>query len=92
MKQIFLYGIADLDGRYEIVAYSYMEQQEHFSISNVKQYATWLKLKYPRIAHVYAIDNRKGLAYEYKCTKRKNTFAENLAFRDILEREGLKVI
>ena len=91
MKQIFLYGIADLDGRYEIVAYSYIEQ-ESFSISSVKHYATWLKLKNPSIAHVYAIDNRKGLAYEYKCTKRKNTFAENLAFRDILEREGLKII
>ena len=92
MKQIFLYGIADLDGRYEIVAYSYMEQQESFSISTVKHYATWLKVKNPSIAHVYAIDNRKGLGYEYKTTKRKNTFVENLAFRDILEREGLKII
>lgn len=92
MKQIFLYGITDLDGRYEIVAYSYIEQQESFSINSIKQYASWLRLKNPRIVHVYAIDNRKGLAYEYKCTKRKNTFAENLAFRDILEREGLKII
>ena len=92
MKQIFLYGIADLDGRYEIVAYSYIEQQEHFSINTIKRYATWLKLKYPRSVHVYAIDNRKGLAYVYKTTKRKNTFPENLAFRDILDREGLKII
>ena len=91
MKQIFLYGIADLDGRYEIVAYSYMEQ-EVLSINGIKHHAMWLKFKNPLIVHVYAIDNRKGLAYEYKSTKRKNTFVENLAFRDILEREGLKII
>lgn len=91
MKQIFLYGIADFDERYEIVAYTHIDQ-ESISIDKLRQYAYWLKMKNQRIEHVYAIDSRYGLYHEYKHTKRINTFVGNLTFKDTLEREGLLII
>lgn len=91
MKKIYLYGISNIENRYEVKAYSYIEEDK-ISISNLKAHAAWLRMNYEGVDSVYAIDQRPGLAYDYKSTKRKNTFVANHAFRDILEREGLKII
>ena len=91
MNKIFLYGISNFEGRYEIVEYSFIETGS-LTINTLKQHASWLKCKNQRIEHVYAIDSRCGLYHEYTHTKRINTFVGNLTFKDTLEREGLLLI
>jgi hypothetical protein len=91
MKKVYLYGISNIENRYEIKGYSYIEEGR-ISISNLKAHAAWLRMNFAGVDSVYAIDERPGLAYDYKSTKRKNTFVANHAFRDILEREGLKIL
>lgn len=54
--------------------------------------ASWLKIKYPNVDHVYAIDNKKGLAYEYKMAIKRNSVEGNVVFKDMLETEGLLIV
>ena len=91
MKKIFLYGIANAEDAYRVVMYSYIED-EFVSIRNLIIHASWMRFENPSIDHVYAIDNRKGLAYDYRRTIKQNTIESNVSFKDILEREGLLII
>ena len=88
----YLYGIANREGRYEVRGYAYLESPS-VSIGKLKEYASWVKINASGdIEHVFAIDDRPGLARAYFGAKKSNTFTDNIAFLDILEREGLKII
>ena len=91
MKKIFLYGIANAEDAYRVVMYSCIED-EFVSIRNLIIHASWMRFKNPSIDHVYAIDNRKGLLYDYQSTIKRNTMESNSSFKDILEREGLLIM
>lgn len=91
MKKIFLYGLAGADEMYRVVRYSYIEA-ENISIKNIVGHAGWLRFKNPTIEHVYAIDERAGLAGEYRTAWKRNTIESHAIFKDILEREGLLII
>lgn len=91
MKRIFLYGLANAEKQYQVVRYSYIEP-DFISIENIMGQAAWLALKNPDVEHVYACDERYGLATEYRYTVRKNTMESNIAFKDMLERMAIMII
>lgn len=64
MQQIILYGIAGADSQYRVVRY-YVIDAELVSISRIIFHANLIRIKYPNIEHVYAVDNRRGLRREY---------------------------
>lgn len=91
MKQIFLYGLGGAKDQYRVIRYEAIDE-EFFSIRNIVNDAKWLKIKYPSIEHVYAIDNRRGLRRDYIEAIKTNSIESCFVFRDILESEGLKII
>lgn len=88
---IYLYGIAGADKQYRVIRYTYIDD-ERVSIDTIKMYASWLKINYSAIEHVYAIDNRPGLGASYREAIRKDSIESMVVFKDILEREGIRVI
>lgn len=90
MKTIYLYGIAGATDSYRVVRYVYIPQDE-VSIMTINYEATMMKVRYPNIEHVYAMDNRRGLCGDYMNAFKKNSVESWAIFKDILEREGLKV-
>lgn len=91
MKQVFLYGIADAADQYRVVRYFCIEDED-VSINNIMYSAQMMKIKNPSIVQVYAMDNRRGLRRDYMESIKKNSIESCAIFKDILEREGLKVI
>lgn len=91
MKRIYLYGISGAEDQYRIIRYSYIDD-DSISIKNIIYFATLMVIKNPSIERVYAIDNRKGLAVDYREAIKKNSIESFVIFKDILEREGLQVI
>ena len=90
MKRIFLYGIGGAEKQYRVLKYYAMEE-EFTSIWNIKYQADMLKIKNPSVEHVYVVDDRHGLYYDYKESIRKNSIESCAIFKDILEREGIKI-
>lgn len=91
MKRIFLYGIGGADKQFRVLKY-YVMEEDAVSIWNIRYQADMLKIKNPSIEHVYAVDDRYGLYRDYKESIRKNSIESCAIFKDILEREGLKII
>ena len=50
-----------------------------------------MRMKYPNIERVFAIDNGRGLARDYANALKTNTIESHAIFKDILEREGLEL-
>ena len=91
MKRVYIYGIAGADASYNIVKYLRIEE-ENISIKNINYWAMWLKFKNPTIEHVYAIDDRKGLVWDYREAIKSQSVDGFVVFKNILEREGIMVI
>lgn len=91
MKQVILYGIAGADKHYKVLRYFVIEE-EFISICNIKHCAFTMQDKYPEVKQVFAIDNRYGLRRDYIEAIKKDSLESCVEFKDILEREGLKVI
>lgn len=90
MKKIYLYGIANAENKYRVVRYNYVEE-DLFSISNIMRRAWFMANNHPTIEHVYAVDEREGLANDYKRTVKRNSIESNVAFKNMLEKEGILV-
>lgn len=91
MKQIILYGISGADKCYKVVRY-YIIEETLISIVAIKHLALTMKDRNPEIKQVYAIDNRSGLRQDYMESIKKTSIESCIAFMDILEREGIKII
>lgn len=91
MFKIFLYGISGVDKQYKVLKYFGIDESE-VSIKNIRYQAVMMRVRNPSIEHVYAIDYRPGLKYDYIESYKKNTIESCAIFKDILEREGIKII
>ena len=98
MNQIVLYGIGGVDIQYVAVEYMIVPVRDNRPIiafmRKLRSYSTMMIAENPTIQRVYAIKNRRGLAQDYResITDRKNSIEARIAFRDILEREGILII
>lgn len=91
MSQVVLYGISGASKAYTVLGY-YCIYDEFASIRRIMNEAELLRMKNPDVEHVYAIDNRYGLRRDYRESIKQNSIESHYIFKDILEREGLKII
>lgn len=92
-RKVYLYGIASARDTYRVVGYSFINtEKENLTISNLRTKAAWMKYKNPCIDHVYAIDDRGGLLWDYKNTVRQNSVESNVIFKCMLEEDGLLIM
>lgn len=90
MNPIYLYGISGPHDSYRVVRYQTIEG-EYISIGNMKHVAAMMKIKYPSIVHVYALDQRYGLRADYMEAFKKNSIESWCIFKDIVESDGLQI-
>lgn len=91
MKRIYLYGIAGVADHYKVVRYSCVDS-EGVTIMSLKYEAAKLRMDYPNIGHVYAVDESSSLYRSYMEAIRKNSMEVCISFRDTLMRQGVEVI
>lgn len=92
-NEIILYGIGGADVQFVTIRY-FIIQDEFMSIGGLVHSANYMRMINPTIEHVYAIDNRPGLRRDYieSIKNHKNSIEARFAFRDMLERYGLRII
>ena len=90
MKPIYLYGISGARDQYRVVRYEEINP-EHFSIGYAKHAAAMMRIRYPSVEHVYAMDQRYGLRNDFMEAFKKNSVESWAIFKDILETEGLRI-
>ena len=90
-RKIFLYGLAGAEKAYMPLWYRgiYIEER---AIEEIKLAATSMVIFKPDVSMVYAIDQRYGLQWDYLEALKKHDMEAYACFKDILEREGLRVI
>ncbi len=90
MKSIFLYGIGGAQDQYRVIRYTRIDEPD-FSIETLMYEASMMRMRYPSIEHVYAVDNRHGLGRTYLECVKKNSIESCAIFRDLIERQGLEI-
>ena len=90
-KRVYLYGVAGPETGYAVVKYMYIEG-DRLSIRHIINDALWLQMKNPTIEHVYAIDDRNWLLWDYREAITKKSVESFSIFKNMLEREGLLII
>lgn len=89
--KILLYGVGGASKQYAVLRYYAIYEDEPDMIGTIKRTADWMRVNNPSIMAVYAISNRRGLYHDYMEARRHNSIESHAIFRDILEREGIKL-
>lgn len=92
MRTIYLYGIGGADKQYKVLRYTRIDDYFGLDIIRTVTYeAGVMRAKYPSVKRVYAITDRRGLHRDYMESVKKDTIESCAIFKDILEREGLRI-
>ena len=90
MNRIYLYGIASASDKYAVIRYAAVDV-ENRPIDAIKMEADIMRMEYPSVATVYAIDARGGLGNDYRRAIKQNSIEGYIIFKDILERKGIEI-
>ena len=90
MNRIYLYGIAGASDKYAVVRYQAVDV-EHRPIDAIKLESDIMRMDYPSVKQVFAIDARGGLANDYRRAIKQNSIEGFIIFKDILERMGIEI-
>ena len=90
MNNLILYGIGDAKYQYRVLKY-FCIYDERIDIAEIKHIARTMQVINPSIEHVYLISNRHGLKREFQESIKRNSIESCAIFKDILEREGIKI-
>ena len=90
MNRIYLYGIAGANDKYAVVRYQAVDV-EHRPIDAIKMEADIMRMDYPSVKKIFAIDARGGLANDCRRAIKSNTIESYIIFKDILERKGIEI-
>ena len=90
MNRIYLYGIAGASDKYAVVRYQAVDV-EHRPIDAIKMESDIMRMDYPSVKQVFAIDARGGLANDYRRAIKQNSIEGFIIFKDILERMGIEI-
>lgn len=90
MKNLILYGIGNARYQYRVLRYFYV-YDENADVAEIKRIARMMQVINPSIEHVYLISNRHGLKREFQESIKRNSIESCAIFKDILEREGIKI-
>ena len=90
MNRIYLYGIAGASDKYAVVRYAYVDVDSR-PIDAIKMEADIMRMDYPSVKQVFAIDARGGLGNDYRRAIKQNSIQGYIVFKDILERMGIEI-
>lgn len=90
MNNLILYGIGNAKYQYRVLRYYWVED-EYTDIAEIKRIARIMQVVNPSIEHVYLISNRRGLKRDFVESIKRNSIESCAIFKDILEREGIKI-
>lgn len=90
MKNLILYGIGDARYQYRVLKY-FCIYDENIDVTDIKRIARTMQVINPSIEHVYLISNRHGLRREFQESIKRDSIESCAIFKDILEREGIKI-
>ena len=90
MNRIYLYGIAGANDKYAVIRYQAVDV-EHRPIDAIKMEADIMRMEYPNVKKIFAIDARGGLANDYRRAIKSNSIEGFIIFKDILERRGIEI-
>lgn len=90
MNNLILYGIGDAKYQYRVLKY-FCIYDENIDIAEIKRIARMMQVVNPSIEHVYLISNRHDLKREFQESIKRNSIESCAIFKDILEREGIKI-
>ena len=90
MNRIYLYGIAGASDKYAVVRYQAVDV-EHRPIDAIKIESDIMRMDYPSVKQVFAIDARGGLGNDYRRAIKQNSIEGFIIFKDILERMGIEI-
>lgn len=90
-RQILLYGLGGPEKAYAVLKW-YCIYDQDISIAAIIRESYRMVGINPSIKYVYAIDNRRGLKREYMDAFRIDSVESHYIFKDILEREGMRVL
>ena len=90
MNRIYLYGIAGANDKYAVVRYAYVDVDSR-PIDAIKMEADIMRMEYPNVKKIFAIDARGGLANDYRRAIKSNSIESYIVFKDILERKGIEI-
>lgn len=86
-----LYGFEGASQMYRPARY-WAIQEGDLTVSEVKVQAIRMKEYYPSIREIWLIDNRRGLAWEYKAACKAGSIESYAVFKDTVEREGVRIL
>lgn len=89
-RQVILYGLAGAEQQYIAVRYKVLSGDQ-ITIGNIKHCAAMMRIEYPTIESVYAVDNRYGLRRDYMDSIIKHSIESCAVFKGMLEYEGWRV-
>ena len=90
MNRIYLYGIAGASDKYAVIRYAAVDV-DYRPIDAIKMEADIMRMDYPSVKKIFAIDARGGLANDYRRAIKSNTIESYIIFKDILERKGIEI-
>lgn len=89
--QIVMYGLGGVEYKFKCLRFEVFEANE-VRFSDIQYEAGRMIERNPSIEHVYVMSNRRGLAWEYIQSVKKDSIESCAIFRDTLEREAVKFI
>ena len=90
MNRIYLYGIAGANDKYAVIRYQAVDV-EYRPIDAIKMEAEIMRMEYPSVKQIFAIDARGGLGNDYRRAIKQNSIEGFIIFKDILERTGIEI-
>lgn len=90
MRSVFLYGFGGAAEKYRVVRYSRIDEPS-ISISAIVDEAFKMRIEYPSIETVVAVDNRHGLLGAYRESIKKNSIESCAVFKDLIMRSGIEI-
>lgn len=89
--KILLYGIGGASKAYAALDYYAIYEDDPDIVGTIKRVAIQMRTYNPSIIAVYMISPRRGLKKDFMEARKKDSIESHAIFRDILEREGIKL-
>ena len=90
INQIFYYGPGGPDKNYKVLNYEFIVS-ENYSTWAEKRATEHMTNSNPGNEQIYAIDNRRGLKWDFTESIKEGSVESCQIFKDILRRDGKKV-
>ena len=89
MNTVYLYGFGGASDSYRLLRYRYIT--DGITIDAIRDEASRMRLEYPSIKRIFAVDNSWVIRSAYNEAKRRPQVENNVVFIDLLERMGLEI-